>query len=219
MSSRILRAEAAQAARPFEWAKTGRRPGGWPGHRVSELDGDEVGERPARLEWEARQREAAAWQAGFREGGAEAEGRLAALLKEAVARLGSRVEELAGLRRKLRQEAEEDLVRLAVAIARRVLWRELSVDPGAIRGIVKAALEGIDIQEIVRIRVHPEVASLLEEWLRGRGAAERVEVVPDGSLDRGGVVVETERGSLDASVETQLEEIERGLVDRVSRIR
>jgi flagellar biosynthesis/type III secretory pathway protein FliH len=42
-------------------------------------------------------------------------------------------------------------------------------------------------------------------------------VVPDAARELGSVVFETERGSLDASVDTQLEEIERGLTDRLRR--
>jgi len=42
-----------------------------------------------------------------------------------------------------------------------------------------------------------------------------VEVVPDASREPGTLIFETERGNLDASVESQLEEIERGLADRL----
>jgi flagellar biosynthesis/type III secretory pathway protein FliH len=41
--------------------------------------------------------------------------------------------------------------------------------------------------------------------------------VPDGSRDPGAAVFETERGNLDASVESQLGEIERGLADALRR--
>ena len=43
------------------------------------------------------------------------------------------------------------------------------------------------------------------------------EVLTDPSCDPGSVIFETERGNLDASIETQLQEIERGLTDRLRR--
>ena len=49
-------------------------------------------------------------------------------------RLARAIDELAGLRPRLRQEAEADLVQLALAIARRVLRREIAVDPEALHG-------------------------------------------------------------------------------------
>jgi flagellar biosynthesis/type III secretory pathway protein FliH len=42
-----------------------------------------------------------------------------------------------------------------------------------------------------------------------------VEVVADSAMGPGDVVFETERGDLDASVASQLEEIRRGLADRL----
>jgi flagellar assembly protein FliH len=53
--------------------------------------------------------------------------------------------------------------------------------------------------------------------LQGSAACGAVEVVPDAAREPGALIFETERGNLDASVETQLEQIERGLTDRLRR--
>jgi flagellar biosynthesis/type III secretory pathway protein FliH len=42
-------------------------------------------------------------------------------------------------------------------------------------------------------------------------------VLADPSRELGTVIFETQRGNLDASVESQLQEIERGLADRLRR--
>ena len=47
------------------------------------------------------------------------------------------------------------MVQLSLAIARRMLRRELAVDPDALHGLVLAALEKLQAQEICRVRVHP----------------------------------------------------------------
>jgi flagellar assembly protein FliH len=127
------------------------------------------------------------------------------------------VAELASLRQRLRRETEEDLVRLAVAIARRILRREISTDPEAILGLVKAAFDRIDAREVIRLRAHPEDARTLEASFADLGLPERIEVIADKKLERGALLIETERGELDASVETQLEEIERGFADLIRR--
>ena len=44
----------------------------------------------------------------------------------------------------------------------------------------------------------------------------RFEVVAEPRLERGAAIFETTRGSLDASIETQLDEIQRGLIDRIT---
>jgi flagellar assembly protein FliH len=95
------------------------------------------------------------------------------------------------------------------------LRREIAVDPDAMHGLVLGALEKLQSQEISRVRVHPEHAALVSACLRQMVAGSSVEVIPDPSRERGAVIFETERGNLDASVESQLREIERGLADRL----
>jgi flagellar assembly protein FliH len=98
-----------------------------------------------------------------------------------------------------------------------VLHRELSIDPEALAGIVRAALDGLHFDEVCRVRAHPADAAALRAALEKTSAARMLEVQPDGTLERGAAIVETGRGKLDASVETQLAEIERGLADRLRR--
>ena len=168
-------------------------------------------------DWEQEVERARA--AGFREGEAAGRERATAEVRALAERLARSLEELATLRPRLRQEAEGDMLRLAMAIARRVLGRELAVDPEALHGLAVAALEKLSTQEIHRVRVHasmvPNIRTLLET-MPGRA---RVEVVPDPAGEPGTIVFETERGNLDASVETQLDEIGRGLADRLGRKR
>jgi flagellar assembly protein FliH len=188
-----------------------------PGHRTAALSETAVPPSATLLrtdaQLEARIQEAHA--AGVREGEAAGRSRAAAELQPVLGRLERSITELAGLRARLRREAEADLVRLALAIARRILRRELAVDPDAIHGLVLGALEKLQGQEICRVRVHPAHAGVVSACLRQMAAAAPVEVVSDASREPGTVIFETERGNLDASVESQLREIERGLSDRL----
>jgi flagellar biosynthesis/type III secretory pathway protein FliH len=65
--------------------------------------------------------------------------------------------------------------------------------------------------------VHPSLAASVTACLRKGLAPAVVEVVADPSREPGTVVFETARGNLDASVESQFQEIERGLTDRLRR--
>jgi flagellar assembly protein FliH len=150
--------------------------------------------------------------AGRREGEVAGYNRATAEHQAAVERLAQSIHELAGLRARLRREAEGDVVQLALAIARRVLRREMTLDPDALQGLAIAALEKLQGQNISRVTVHPSQAGLLTACLQKAGGA-RVEVVADASYAPGSVVFETEHGNLDASIDTQLEEIARGLAD------
>lgn len=222
MSSRILAGEMAGAVAPMVWRPAGGVKAS-SGPAESAPAGAASGEaaalqaRLSRLESELAAREAQARKTGFEEGQAAARRSLEGPYREALARAVAAAAELASLRKRLRRETEEDLVRLAVAIARRILRREISTDPVAILGLVKAAFERIEAREVIRLRAHPEDARTIEASFADLGLPERIEVVADKKLERGALVVETERGELDASVETQLEEIERGFADLLRR--
>jgi flagellar biosynthesis/type III secretory pathway protein FliH len=84
-------------------------------------------------------------------------------------------------------------------------------------GLVKAALDQLDLRETHRLRAHPQDAPALEQRLRELGLPARLEIVPDAGLERGAAVFETSRGEMDASMDTQLAEISRGLADLVER--
>ncbi len=165
----------------------------------------------AEAECERRVEEARA--AGFREGEAAAGAHAREEVEAAAERFARAAGELAGLKPRLRREAQSDILQLALAIARRILHRELAIDPDALRGIVEAALARLEGQEIGRVRVHPADEVPVRKCLDKFGS--RVAVSGEPALERGAVIFESARGNLDASIDTQLEEIGRGLADRL----
>jgi flagellar assembly protein FliH len=216
MSSRILPSDAPLPVEQVAWrAVEVRRPGSAPAQAAPVPDAS--AEAALRRQWEqaCEQRVQAAHAAGFREGEAAAREQCAAESRAAVERLARTVDEVAALKPRLRREAEADLVRLALAIARRVLHREVAVDPDAMRGVAMAAIEKLKGREIHRVRVHPALAGMLAEVWKRTPADRPPETLSDPSRPPGTLIFETVRGNLDASVDTQLQEIETGLVDRL----
>lgn len=221
MSCRIV--EEPQRARPFAWRVVGDAMPRVPADAEQQADQTraadavELRRRITDLE-RARQQEAAQIRdAGFREGQQKGREEAAAEIGPVIQKLSATIAELAGLRRKIRGDAEADVVRLALAIAKRILHRELVTDPSAIQGLVHTALEKLANREIHRVRLHPGFTASVRECLERAGAAPAIEVVADNSLRRGDAVFETSLGDLDASVDTQLQEIERGFADRLAR--
>lgn len=159
---------------------------------------------------------AAAYQKGFLEGEAKERAHADAAMQAAIQRMCQSIAEVAEMRPRLRREAESDVVQLALAIARRVLRREMSIDQSAMQALVKVALEKLERQEICRVYVHPNQAAAVQSGLEAQGVR-CVEVVAEMSREVGSLIFETNRGRLDASVNAQLEEIERGLTDRVNQ--
>jgi flagellar assembly protein FliH len=211
MWCRLITGEKADQAQPIAWAQAGAT-----GHNVSAeaprklySDPGSVESRQTSDEGEQRVREA--HQRGFREGEAAATQKMAEQVKGKIELLGRSIEQLAQHRAKIQREAEPELVRLAMAIARRIMRRELTVDPESLLGLLKAGLEKIESAEAHRVRVNPEHAATVTALLEG--SARPIEVTSEPGLPVGSVIFETSRGSIDVGMETQLKEIERGFAD------
>ena len=227
MSCRILQPEEASAVGSVRWSSAPLAPTGEvkplfgapprPQHSSEPSEAEVFNSRVKQLQAECEQKVQQAYRQGRSEGEASAteaaKKQYGAKLKE----LAQALESLASLRSRVRYEAERDLVKLSIEVARRVLRRELSVDSDALRGIVKACLEQLDQREIRRLRLHPEQAASLGSSMAERNV--RVEITADSTLSPGSVVFETSQGELDGSIETQLLEIERGFSDMLPRPR
>ncbi len=171
----------------------------------------------ADLNREMEARAKAAYQQGFAAGQASGIQQASERIEPALAALNRVVNELASFRKKFRADAEEDTVKLAIAIARRVLHRELATDPEAILRLVIAAFQKLNARETQRLRLSPYDAAILAEHRARLEFPQGLELAADSSLPPASAVFETSRGELDASVDTQLAEIERGFADLVKR--
>jgi flagellar biosynthesis/type III secretory pathway protein FliH len=65
--------------------------------------------------------------------------------------------------------------------------------------------------------MHPSMETLVRKLLEQAGAPKNLVLVAEPSLKPSEVFFETSQGILDASVDTQLREIERGLIDKLER--
>jgi flagellar assembly protein FliH len=207
-TSRVLRPDQLQTVARIRWRETSP-----PQTRQERLPESSAYAAPV-PDRECIEHEA--YRRGLAEGKALGKDLAEAEVQPVLERLTRALVELSSVRARLRRDAEEDVVKLSIAIARRVLHRELTLDPESIGGLIKAALEKIESHELCRVRVHPDQETMIRTIL-GRYSPTRIELVADPALGKGDVVFETSQGTVDASVEAQLREIERGLADRLSR--
>ena len=213
--ARIVAAGGEVAAQPVEWREIAGA--AIPSATKSAPTPPDASVQLELLRQQCEQRVREAHAAGAREGETAARTRAAAEVQASIEKLARSVAEIAEMRPKLRKQAESDVIKLALAIAQRVLRREIAVDPEAIRGLALAALEKLQAQEIHRVRASAPHAPALTAVLRQVAAHVPIEVIADGSLPPGAVVFETSQGNLDASIDSQLREIERGLADHLRR--
>jgi flagellar assembly protein FliH len=137
-------------------------------------------------------------------------------LEERIAEERSRVqrveEEFRQQRTRYFAGVEGEIVRLALAIAARVLHREAKLDPLLLTGVVKVALEKVAKDSTVVLRVP---GGELERWREAFAANQEsaLKLVGDERMGAGECVLETNVGRVELGVSAQLEEIERGFFD------
>lgn len=147
--------------------------------------------------------EARAQAASWRER-AESEGLVAG-----QARAAAVLADAADARDRMLADAASEIPRLAVAVARRLVGRALEADPQIVREMVQSALERVRRARRLEVRVHPDdLAQVQSLVLDGERA---VTFHADPSIDRGGCVVRTDVGELDARIEAQLAAVEQAL--------
>lgn len=156
-------------------------------------------------------------QSGLVEGRQQAAAADLAQWTEAQQRMSKCIAEVSQMRPRFRREVEEDAIRLSLAIAKKVIRRELAVDTDALQGLVRIALERISARDVLAFRVSAADAPVLTKQLAALGVPPEVTVRPEPGLPRGSLFVDSAQGVLDVSVDTQLKEIERGLVDALDR--
>jgi len=174
----------------------------------------------AAIRWEAEQQRErlmgelrAAALAKARE---EARAEVAATMDEAAARFLALVEQVTQREDEIRRACQADTVALAVAIAERILTREISTDPAVVTRIAEAALAQTQGARVTQVLVHPDDVPVITQWVGD--TLPGVEIVADPHVGKGGCVIGTRTGFLDARIETQLAEVRAALAEVIEDV-
>jgi flagellar assembly protein FliH len=165
------------------------------------------------------------FEAGFERGLAEGrkverEAQATALAAEAEHRrrqLAALAAQIAEQRDTFLRSVEQEVVKLALAVAARILRREAQMDPLLLTGAVRVALGQLAGASEVRLRVPAAEADLWAETIAALPKlAARPLIVAAKEMQTGDCIVESKVGSVDLGVRSQLGEIERGFFDRAA---
>ncbi len=155
------------------------------------------------------------YKAGFEEGRRFTEKSLRDELTTQLAKNHAVVEQLTGniIREyeRLQREAERGVVALALGIAERIVKREVRLDNEMVVRQIHEATKRIIGVERIKIRVNPADEEFVREHrtqiLASSDAVRDVAVERDETIERGGCILESESGNVDALIATQLERI------------
>lgn len=129
-----------------------------------------------------------------------------------LSKLLNAMNELESLKNQVYQMAEKEAVDLSLAIARKIVGIEISVNKNVIIKTVKEALKKVEGHDNIQIKLNPSELQIIDEnkceFEESTSCLEKIIFTPEESINPGGCIVETNIGDIDARIEKQLKIVE-----------
>ncbi len=122
------------------------------------------------------------------------------------------IDEIRVIKTDLLKENEKQIVNLCFYIAKRLLMKEVETNEDYIKILIKKTLEMAQSDEEVTIRVSPQDHIWLEQHqesvFKELNLDSSTKIEEDSQIQRGGIIIETNHGVIDATFEQRLEKLE-----------
>ncbi|PZP35012.1 MAG: flagellar biosynthesis protein [Roseateles depolymerans] len=141
------------------------------------------------------------YQDGYRDGMAALDAFKQSFAQQISAQVGALVTHFDTEMRGLEDEMATALARIAVELARQVVRSEIELRPEHIARVAHDAVEALQLSaRHVRVRVHPDDFPLVQQGAGNELQARQAQLVPDPEMPRGGVKVDADIASVDATL-------------------
>lgn len=170
---------------------------------------------------ETERARAQGYETGHQEGTVQAEAAVQAQYAGLIETAHSIIEQATFIKQQMILEAEPFLIELSTAIAEKIIGRQLTLEPPWLIESIRKVLQRKREQGIISLCVSPSQFAFIqdarEELLLAIDSQAELQVLPDPSVDEFGCVVRSSFGSIDARIDTQLEEIKDALLQLFRR--
>ena len=158
---------------------------------------------PTAAEWQARVAAArqAGYQDGYRDGLVALDNFKQTFATQATAQIGALLNAFDEQFNALDEQAAQAVSRIAVQLAQQVLRTELAQRPELVAQVATEAVNAVMLSaRHISVHVHPQDLPLVAEGSEEALAARGARLMADASVERGGVMVQSDVGAIDARV-------------------
>ena len=156
--------------------------------------------------WEAKQRaqhiERQAYEEGFQQGQKDGREVGERSLDLQVQQFREIVQAMPREKEELYRQREQELLNLVLLISRKVVVREMKLQPEAIQEIVAEGFRILADTENIKLRINPQDYEVLQ-WAPQELWPPGVEMIPDGTVSPGGFLMETASGDIDGTLKNR----------------
>lgn len=151
------------------------------------------------------------YKLGYKEGLLSADSEI----KERLNNISNLTRSILTEKKEILKKAEFQIIDLSVELAKRILEADVSIDKSVIVKIAKKAISKVTEAERIKLRVNPadieEVKNHFDEISSYGGGISHIGIISDPKVERGGCLIDSEAGSVDAQISVQLEEYQKAL--------
>ena len=188
-----------------------------PGHEAGTGRLDDPSEIIAEARAEAERIRREAFESGFAQGREEGLGQAASEIETALSFLKKLAHSLKEEEQKALKQLEPELIKLAVAVAKKIIGKEMTADTEIVKRCVARAIEKIVEREKLIVYVNPVDLPVVLEYkpdlMEMFDGIKNIEVVAsENGVSPGGCTVETDLVKANGQIEAQVEEILQGLL-------
>ncbi|MEP7297819.1 MAG: FliH/SctL family protein [Burkholderiales bacterium] len=146
----------------------------------------------------------AGYQEGYRDGMVALDGFKQSFAMQTTSQVGTLLQSLATELGGLQQDMARTLAISATHLARQIVRSELVARPDLVTRVAQEALDTLLLSaQHITLRVHPDDHAFVAQGAADVLAARGARLLPDAAISRGGCLVESDIGVIDASIETR----------------
>ncbi|MFA5182587.1 MAG: FliH/SctL family protein [Syntrophales bacterium] len=139
---------------------------------------------------------------------------------KSIEALQNQLKEVASLRKSILEKAEKDILMLSISIAEKILQQEITSNQDTVQNILKAAMKSILDRDNIKVRLNPQdfhyMIEKKDDFLQGFDGIRNIVFEEDGGIIRGGAVIETQFGEVDARIDRQFAEVKNLIMSSIN---
>jgi len=126
--------------------------------------------------------------------------------------LTATIDRISGLEKEIASRQETEVVELALEIAKKVVSREINIEPEVVLSVTRNALAKLNSRTLASIHLHPDDLAYVQEHRNKLNFHGSLELIEDSLVTPGGCLIHTDTGDVDGRIESQFDEITNGLL-------
>jgi len=159
-----------------------------------------------------------AYRKGIEQGQAQAQMMAVKRIDPLIQTLSRTIEELKKTRQLILEKHQDQIIEMLLIMTEKIIHRQIQVSPDILLDTLRHACSHLTETDEIRLRVHPsdfeyirEMERIISTQLTGKG---NIHFVEDTSIERGGIVIDTEFGEIDATIRSQIEHMKEVLLEK-----